>query len=288
MTETLTRREAITKLGKLGAMSALAMSPLARVASAAPPPCRPFSVVLHGLFLLDVFNDYIQISTPQVNGHSYLAGPFSTKTSDYTPVAGFHDQRWDSRVIDPPDPDKLEMPVLKKVGDPIHTKAFLSFLVPFPNNIHSFRTFTASEVNYPTDFITAKKFPLVVALEYTFPPRLPPIENTSFDLSRNYHVFAESPSSMNCDDAIKHGKEAIGKLWEMLPHQPNDIPLPKDLKKCSKPVDADSASPCGNHDEEDGLSELLLFEVLELARLKKDDERFDSIHLPLCANFIVP
>ena len=287
MTEALTRREAITKLGKLGTMSALAASSLASMAWAAPP-CRPFSIVLHGLFLLDVFSDYIQISTPQVNGHTYVAGPFSRKLSDYTPVAGFHDQRWFSRVDYPPNPDKIEMPVLQNVGNPIHTKAFLSFIVPFPDNIHSFRSFAASEVNYPTNFITAKKFPLVVALEYIFPPRLPPIENTSFDLSRNYHVFAESASPMNCPDAIKHGKEAIGKLWEMLPHQPDSIPLPKDETKCSKDADADNASPCGNHYEEGGLSDLLLSELLESARLKKDDERFRSIHLPLCATFIAP
>ncbi|HEY7405716.1 MAG TPA: hypothetical protein VIB39_19480 [Candidatus Angelobacter sp.] len=263
------------KLGKLGAMSALAMSPLARVASATPA-CHPFSIVLHGLFLLDVFADYIQISTPQVCGHTYFAGPFSKKITDYTPVTGFHDQRWDSRIYDPPDPG--DMPVLlPKVGDPIHKNAFLSFLVPFPDKIHSFRTFDESEVDYPKDYIRAKKFPLVLALEYTYLPNLPPIENTSLDRNKNYHVFAESPSDMDCPTAIKHGTEAIKKLWQMLPHQPGSIPLPKNPNKCAKDPDPDAGSPCLTKYEEYGLSELLL------------EERTPglSVHLPLCANFIV-
>lgn len=277
MTELLTRRDAMKKFGKLGAMSALAMSPLGSMVFA-DPPCRPFSIVLHGLFLLDVFNDYIQISTPQVCGHTYLAGPFSPKVADYMPVAGFHDFRWDSRVFNPPDPG--DMPVLlPKVGDPIHTKAFLSFLVPFPNKIHSFRTFDAKDVYYPQDYISAKTFPLVLALEYDYLPNFPPIANTSLDRDKNYHVFAESPSYMDCPTAIRHGKEAIKKLWEMLPHQPNGIPLPKNEDKCQKDPDPDQGSPCVNKYEEYGLSELLKIEM--------DNNPNENVHLPLCANFIV-
>jgi hypothetical protein len=277
MTELLTRRKVVKNLGKFGAMSALAMSPLVRLASA-PLPCRPFSIVLHGLFLLDVFSldNYIRISTPDVAGHSYLAGPWSTKIADYATVKGFHDQLWDSHIQTLPPTGG--MPILAShVGNPNHDNAFLSFVVPYPTAIHPFRCFDESEVDYPQCCIAASKFPLVLALEYDYLPNLPPIGGTILDRNRNYHVFGESPKDMTCDEAIQHGTEAIGKLWKMLPNPPSSIPLPKDKKNCKKDIDA-SGWPCNNRTEEGGLS--------ELSDLKDNPQK--SVHLPLCANFIVP
>jgi hypothetical protein len=272
MRQHLTRREVVKNLGKLSAMSAFALSPAAGLASAFAP-CRPFSIVLHGLFLLDVFSgdeNYIRISTPNVAGHCYLAGPWSAKIGDYTPVKGFHDQRWDSHIqILPPTGG---MPILAThVGDPNHDNAYLSFLVPYPTAIHPFRCFDESEVDYPRCCIAASKFPLVLALEYDYLPNLPPIRGTTLDRKSNYHVFAESPKDMGCPEAIQHGIDAIGKVWAMLPNPPSSIPLPKDKNKCKKPIN-DSVWPCNNMMEERGLSELISFE---------------SVHLPLCANFIV-
>jgi hypothetical protein len=283
MTEHWTRREVVKNLGKLGAMSALGLSPIAGFAKAADAlPCRPFSIVLHGLFLLDVFSgdgneNYIRISTPDVTGHSYLAGPWSLHVSDYTPVKGFHDQRWDSHVDILPPPGG--MPILDaRVGDPNHDSAYLSFLVPYPTAIHPFRCFDESEVDYPKDYISASKFPLVLALEYDYLPNLPPIENTSLDRTRNYHVFAEPPNDIpKCSDVIQHGMDAIGKVWKMLPHAPNSIPVPKDKNNCKKGIDHTAPWPCNNRVEEGGLS--------ELPTLEKNPLR--SVNLPLCANFIV-
>jgi hypothetical protein len=279
MTNRLTRREVVKNLGKLGAVSAVAMSPLSSLAFA-PPPCRPFSIVLHGLFLLDVFSvdeNYIRISTPNVAGHCYLAGPWSPHIADYTNVCGYHDEPlWDSHIQTLPSTGGMPI-LLPKAGDPDHGKAYLSFAVPYPTTIRALRSFDASEVDYPGDYIKASKFPLVLALEYDYlPTSFPPIKGTSLDRNRNYHVFAESPVDMECSDAIQHGMYAIRKLWEMLPNPPSSIPLPKDKNKRKKEIDA-SGWPCNNRAEEGGLS--------ELPYLK--DNPFKSVHLPLCANFIV-
>jgi hypothetical protein len=283
MAESLTRRDAVKRLGKLGAMSALAMSPLARVASAAPP-CRPFSIVLHGMFLLDVFNDnekYIRISTAYYAGHKYLAGPWSPDIKEYATVSNYHEEPlWDSHI------QVLTstggMPILKTtVGDPDHNKAYLSFRAPYPTTIRLMRSFDESEVNYPRCCIEASQFPLVLALEYDYLPNFPPINGTKLDRNRNYHVFAESLERMDCTKAIAHGKEAIGEFWKMLPNAPippNSYVLPKDEKKCFKGIDG-SGWPCNNPKEEAGLSELPAL---------ANGAALDSLHLPLCANFIVP
>ena len=276
MHQHLTRREVVKNLGKFGAMSAFALSPAAGLASAFAP-CRPFSIVLHGLFVLDIFSldNHVRISTPYCNGHKYLAGPWSKCPEDYATVNGMHEQMWDSHIQTMPPPGG--MPVLAShVGDPDHNKAYLSFAVPYPTTIRALRCFDESEVNYPKCCIQASKFPLVLSLEYDYFPNFPPIAGTSLDPNNNYHVFAEPPDDMKCDQAIQHGKDAIGKLWAMFPNPPSSVPLPKDPDKCSKPPD-NSGSPCDRKPEEYGLA--------ELKEYCKGSSR--SVHLPLCANFIV-
>ncbi|HEY5029043.1 MAG TPA: hypothetical protein VIK39_11585 [Candidatus Angelobacter sp.] len=242
--------------------------------------CGIFNVVLHGLFVIDIATGYVQISTPEcINGqdithpHSYRAGSWKNCVTNFPRVKGEYKPIWPAAMMTAVIRD---VPILSsQMGKPDHSKAYLSLILPTPYAITGLRTFDKQEIDFPADYMTATKFPLVTVLSYDSPPVYSPIPGTPWD-TKNYHLFAEPEDKMDCNAADVHGKAVIQRLWKMFQSHPATGPKTKNQNQCLKAIDPRPGVRCVERDEERALSELGVPSPLE------------AVHMPTCAVFVAP
>lgn len=258
--------------------------------SGAADPCASFNIVLHGLFVIDVQNFRLQISTPDCTGlkhkHQYKAGYWKNSYKHFVEIKkGIYSPPWTTNFSLP---NYTDLPVLinSKMGKPKYKNAYISLVLPFPRAITGLRFFQAAEIDYSQDWIKATKFPLVTALTYDSAPRFAPFPGTPWDPPTNYHIFAEPDHQMNCDAALDHGKQALQKLWALFDTPPSKDPLPKSKTNCSKDPDQPPDGLCVDSEEETSLSELNW--PIKQAPEAQSNVAPAGVHMPTCAVFVVP
>lgn len=279
---TTSRRDLLIGAGKLFASLAVSSSSL-RFLDAMVPPCGAFNIVLHGLFVVQVQDSGLLVVAPDCTRlkppHTYVAGSWEDRHDHFLPFAkGQYSGQWSNTTKTAPKYSDLPVLIKSKVRKLKPKKAYLRLQLPFPNEITGLRSFLASEIDYPDDWITATKFPLVTMLTYNSVPTSAPIPNTPWDPAKNYHVFAEPEEISDCDNAVTHGHLALRELWKLFEAHPGRDPIPKSIPGCSR--GRDSSNECIDPIEEKGLSELNCSTMNTL-----NQKGFFGVHMPMCAVF---
>lgn len=224
------------------------------------------NVVLHGLFILDFQDNYIDLLTPYVEEHTYMAG---TWDSDLTVPLG-KQPRYSligtTPAMTAPTPSNCNVVLLRNdyagIGFQVDAESsYFAVEMPFPTAIHSLRCVDDSSA-YKTDCskcnstheVDIYKLSLCQVLVYpvsdyralklagtNWKPRIDPVTRTA-----NLHFWAEPPKRLT----PLHADAAYGKLSELLP--PLQLRLETDR---TAPLDPDTGVLGVSSEELQGLSE---------------------------------
>ncbi len=180
-----------------------------------PAQKQCFVVVLHGLFVIDVFDPQqlcIMSPDPVTLGHICKAGSWSLSQSAYRDVdpKQTHSTSWNTGLACPTLDPKV-FPIVHV--QPTHPASTLCIKLPYPKEFQAYRV--APELDYGA-FKGA--FPLGVGLHY--PPEAPPpalIANVPVDPSKNFHIFVELPTKPNLTQLQQHVAMVIPAVKNMFP-----------------------------------------------------------------------
>src|SRR5579859_3065412 len=261
-------------------------------------PCKvgtDFTIILHGLFFIELWrpqdpvpaDQKVRIIAPDCSKlkhikHVYKAGswgkPFSDFPEDYYAPKNFNPNNGM--------PADKNLPEQAQAGSANKSYMYFSLSLPYPKSIRALRVIPETQVSHPGT--TAADFPLVTALTYG-PDRPPfkilPIPDTSWDPSKNFHIFAEPECIMNCDQMIMHGNETQKAAKDCLPAYGVG---PKTQPKCDPPPDPikfDSCPPCLGAPGVSCEEEKSLWEMAG-AKPGPNFTKFKpyAVHMPTCAS----
>jgi hypothetical protein len=276
-----------------------------------PPGTQPFSIILHGLFFVEVLDiraaneQRIRVISPKCNGvtppHEHKAG--SWKSKKFSDISGTSSPGWQTKRTIPPDFSGL--PTMDGYAGRIRPSKIHHVLdLPWPDVITPLRQVNQSTVDYG-DLGNLASFPLVLALTYAcgVPQDMPPIDNTDWSKDDNFHIFCE-PRCKICDPATctddpciplkTHADQIIQCIKDCFDVPPKFKLQPKDWKCKAQDLDDPPVSLKIDKKEEASLAEI--FPCVagvghEITAARPHAQVFDwgtsSIHLPMCASFIL-
>jgi hypothetical protein len=267
-------------------------------ATVTPPPCPgaiPFSIILHGLFFVEVLDanapneQRIRVISPKCAGmtfaHEHQAGSWKNKNFSNI-VPGSSAPGWQTPRTTRPDITGLPT-FAGWAGRVSEDKIHHSLYLPWPDAIIALRkvdplTVTHSGLGNPT------KFPLTLALKYQCgaPKDLTPIDQTDWSKDNNFHIFCEPKCKIPCGNLSTHADEIIQCIARSFGSQPPNFQLkPKNWDCNPQAMDKPPAASHIDQIEESSLSEIspCLFANPQLS----PQEQIESVHLPMCASFIL-
>ena len=276
-----------------------------------PPGTKPFSIILHGLFFVEVLDtkspneQRIRVISPKCDGmtppHEHKAG--SWKNKKFSDISGTSSPGWQTQRTIPPDFSGL--PTMDGYAGKLRSsKTHHCLNLPWPDVLTPLRKVDPSIVDY-SDLGNLASFPLVLALTYVcgVPQDMPPIDNTDWSKDDNFHIFCE-PRCKICDPATctddpciplkTHADQIIQCIKDCFDDPPKFKLQPKSWKcKAQDPDDPPVGSKIDKK-EESSLAEI--FPCVTGAghgrtAFHPHPQDFDwglsSIHLPMCASFIL-
>jgi hypothetical protein len=267
-------------------------------------PCdnvNSFNVILHGLFLIEVWGanrpngervpdgERIRIFSPKTDnmgiGHLYKAG--SWKHQQFTDFSGDSHSNWPEITQQQPSTDGFPT-IPHQAGKVDASKSQFSLFLPWPREFNPLRVVNESAVVHTG--IEAQWFPLALALRYDAPPAdASPIQGCDWSKDNNFHIFAEPPCKLSCPDALQHGPAMVARLLDMF-----NPPIHFELRQQpGHECDEQPSDPCpqaaGVHPGEDrSYGELFSCTPGTHALSKKSGQLVPpSVHLPLCASIML-
>jgi len=261
-------------------------------AAPTPTPCpgaTPFSIILHGLFLVELWDSNtpneqrVRVISPKCPGmkipHEHVAG--SWKNQKFTGISGFSAPGWATEREEMPDITGL--PTLAGwAGRVLNSRIHHSLYLPWPDLIIPLRNVDPTTVSH-SGLGTPSHFPLTLALTYQCgaPKDIVPINQTDWSKDFNYHIFCEPKCGVGCDQLPSHADDTLRCISESFgPNGPQFTLKPK--KWDCKPVPKDKP-PSASHiisDEENALSEIECPPPAGQVGIL-------SVHLPMCASLIL-
>ena len=243
----ITRRRLLRNLGKLCVCSGLGGINVGMIAfgSKAQPHNTPpkaataakpqssscsgsgFNVVLHGLFILEVWTDdatpkekKVRLMTPDCSDlhvpHKYRAGSWGQgqfrdfHKGPYTPG-------WDAK--NKLCPDLANLPRTEHLAGQLnYGNCYFSLYLPYPKSILPRRVIDQKLIT--SSGLIKNDFPLVTVLTYDVPPSSPIMDlgDNSWNPQANFHIFAEPECEITDETEIRqHGKDTLDKINSVLP-----------------------------------------------------------------------
>ena len=262
-------------------------------AAPAPTPCppgaNPFSIILHGLFLVELWDSKIpneqrvRVISPKCAGmtipHEHVAG--SWKNLNFSSISQVSAPGWQTTRTTRPSIKGL--PTLAGwAGKVLNSKSHHSLYLPWPDLITPLRNVNPATVNY-SGLGSVSSFPLALALRYQCAPKdLAPIDGTDWSKDFNFHIFCEPKCAVPCEQLQAHAQDTLRCIAESFGSNPPAFTLmPKTWDCTPQPTDP---PPTGSHidqREEGSLSEI------QLCRPASGIVQATSVHLPMCSSLIL-
>jgi len=323
MTTDLTRRTILKNAMSMLACSALGatvsslgcrdknIAPPNKVApskDAAPcPAATNFNVVLHGLFLIELWDDKdgaghpippdqrIRIVAPDCSvlniPHAYHAGSWSTKKFRGFARAKDYFSQWSLPQATKP---SASLPTMAHFAGTLdYSKEYFSLYLPYPKAITPLRVIDKTKIRH-SGSITDADFPLVVALTYdvgqTPPQPLMAVPNGSWDPNSNFHIFAEPECEVDCVDITTHGNDTLMQTKKLF-RNPADYDVQMtDMIDCSQPLPGSALDQCPSAlgalnvttDEEQAY-----FEIFPCPPVRAKKRLIPPLHMATCASVVL-
>jgi hypothetical protein len=264
---------------------------------ACPAGATPFSIILHGLFFVEIWDgntpeeQRVRVISPKcadmTKPHVHRAGSWKSQNfADITVPSS--SPGWQGGSATSPDISGLST-FSGMAGKLRHSRIHHALDLPWPDVITSLRKVDPSMVNAGGVLANASLFPLCLGLTYLCgaPQDISPIDGTDWSKDFNYHMFCE-PACRICDpntcgdpcDALKtHAAEVVKCINDCFDNPPNFTLEPKSWACKEQPLDPPPADRHIDQKEEQSLP--------EIHPCGPDFKRRFSVNLPLCASLLL-